>query len=88
MALKEMHTDMVNTLRLDPKYIGIKAIHITRVVYIVKPINLASLKFSGTLRVLIAYTVHIAIRKKSKPRGAMIPIEVVLQINITLSKAG
>ena len=39
-----------------------KAIHTTHVVYIAKAINFASLKFSGILRVLKAYKVHITIR--------------------------
>lgn len=39
----------------------------------VKPMNLASLKFSGTLRVFMAYSVQKPIRTKSKPRGAEIP---------------
>lgn len=46
----------------------------TNVVYIVKPMNFASLKFSGTLRVLMAYSVQKPIRTKSKPSGAEIPI--------------
>ncbi len=32
-----------------------------QVVYMVKPMNFASLKFSGTFRVLMAYTVHTVI---------------------------
>lgn len=88
MALKLMHRHMVMTFELLPKYIGTKAIQITSVVYIVKPINLASLKFSGTFLVFTAYTVHMAIKKKSKPSGAMIPSGVVLQIKLTLFKDG
>lgn len=53
------------------RYITTNAIQITIVVYIVKPINLASLKFSGTFLVLNAYKVHIAMRKKSNPSGAV-----------------
>ena len=48
-----------------------KAIQMTSVVYMVKPMNLASLKFSGTLRVLKAYQVHIRMRKKSKASGTV-----------------
>lgn len=44
-----------------PKYMGINASHIIHVVYIVKPMNFDSLKFSGILRVLTAYTVQIVI---------------------------
>lgn len=46
------------------------AIQMTSVVYMVKPMNLASLKFSGTFRVLNAYKVHMRMRKKSNPSGA------------------
>lgn len=35
-----------------------KAVHVMQVAYMAKPINFASLKFPGRLRVLIAYTVH------------------------------
>lgn len=41
-----------------PTTMGMKAVHTIQVVYIVKAINLASLRFSGILRVLNAYTVH------------------------------
>lgn len=67
---------------------GTKAIQITHVVYMAKPMNLASLKFSGTLRVLMAYSVHKAISKKSKARGATTPSGVVLQASTTRSRVG
>jgi len=67
---------------------GTKAIQMTHVVYIAKPMNLASLKFSGTLRVLMAYSVHNAISKKSKARGATTPSGVVLQASTTRSRVG
>lgn len=47
----------------------------------VKPINFASLKFSGTLRVLMAYNVQKPIRTKSKPSGAEIP-ELKLKLKL------
>jgi len=60
----------------------------TQVVYMAKPMNLASLKFSGTLRVLMAYSVHNAISKKSKARGATTPSGVVLQASTARSRVG
>lgn len=41
---------------------GTNANHTMQVEYIVKPIYFASLKFSGILRVLNAYKVHMSIR--------------------------
>lgn len=41
---------------------GIKASHTMLVLYMVNPIYLASLKFSGIFRVLKAYRVHRMIR--------------------------
>ena len=41
---------------------GTKANHTMHVEYIVKPMYFASLKFSGILRVLNAYSVHMSIR--------------------------
>lgn len=35
----------------------------------VNPMNLASLKFSGKLRVLIAYKVHKVIKNRSQRKG-------------------
>ena len=58
------------------------------VVYMVKPMNLASLKFSGRLRVLMAYKVHMTIRKMSKPRGTRIPNVVALQVNCEQRTSG
>ena len=37
-----------------PKYMGMNASQIMQVVYMVNPMNLASLKFSGTFLVLMA----------------------------------
>ena len=54
VALKLVHKHKDKTLKSDPKYKGINAIQITNVVYIVKPINFASLKFSGRFRVRTA----------------------------------
>ncbi len=42
-----------------PKKMGMKASQMMQVVYMVKPMGLASLKVSGTPRVLMAYTVHV-----------------------------
>ena len=44
-----------------PKKMGMKASQTMQVVYMVKPMGLASLKVSGTPRVLMAYTVHVTI---------------------------
>ena len=60
----------------------------TQVVYMANPMNLASLKFSGTLRVLMAYSVQRAMRKKSNARGATTPSGVVLQASTTRSRLG
>ena len=54
----------------------------------VKPINLASLKFSGRFLVLMAYRVHITIRNASNPRGTIIPIVVTLHVNLTFCFEG
>ena len=59
-----------------------------QVVYIVNPINLASLKFSGKFLVFIAYNVHMIIKNISKPNGTIIPIVVALQVNFTLVLVG
>lgn len=42
-----------------PKKIGTKASQMIQVVYMVKPIGLASLNVSGTPRLFTAYTVHV-----------------------------
>ena len=42
---------------------GTKAIQMIHVLYMVKPMYLASLKFSGTFLVLMAYQVHKKMRK-------------------------
>ena len=47
-----------------PKKIGTKASQIIQVVYMVKPMGLASLKVSGTPRALMAYTVHVTMSKR------------------------
>lgn len=44
-----------------PKKMGTKASQMMQVVYMVKPMGLASLKVSGTPLLLIAYTVHVII---------------------------
>ena len=67
---------------------GTKATQMTQVVYMAKPMNLASLKFSGKLRVFTAYTVHMPIRKKSNPNGAIRPLVVVSQMINTLDLDG
>lgn len=54
-----------------PKKIGIKANQMIQVVYMVNPIGFASLKVSGTLLVLIAYTVHVTIKRILYPREQM-----------------
>lgn len=46
-----------------PKKMGIKASQMMQVVYMVNPMGLASLKVSGTPRVLMAYTVHVTMSK-------------------------
>ncbi|TNN67350.1 E3 ubiquitin-protein ligase TRAIP [Liparis tanakae] len=47
-----------------PKKMGTKASQMMQVVYMVKPMGLASLKVSGTPRLLMAYTVHVIISTK------------------------
>lgn len=47
-----------------PKKIGTKASQMMQVVYIVKPMGLASLKVSGTPRALMAYTVHVTMSRR------------------------
>lgn len=47
-----------------PKKIGTKASQTIQVVYIVKPIGFASLKVSGTPRLLTAYTVQVTYQQK------------------------
>lgn len=53
---------LVLTFSVDwavPKKIGTKASQMMQVVYMVKPIGLASLNVSGTPRLFTAYTVHV-----------------------------
>jgi len=54
-----------------PKNIGMKANHTMQVVYMVNPMGLASLKVSGTPRVLIAYTVQVTMRSMLYPSKQM-----------------
>ena len=63
----------------------IRHTQITHVVYIEKPMNLASLKFSGRFLVLTAYSVHMTTKKKSQARGAVIPRGVVSHSSTTCS---
>ncbi|KAG7240748.1 hypothetical protein INR49_026637 [Caranx melampygus] len=54
------------TPRIDcdvPKKMGMNASQMIQVVYMVNPMGLASLKVSGTPRVLMAYTVHVTISR-------------------------
>ena len=47
-----------------PKKIGTKASQMMQVVYMVKPMGLASLKVSGTPRALMAYPVHVTMSRR------------------------
>lgn len=55
---------MVKALFTDPKCKTIKAIQTTIVQYMVNPMNLASLKFSGKFLVFTAYSVHSEMRSR------------------------
>ncbi len=60
----ESHYNPLLTFSVDcavPKKIGTNASQTMQVVYMVKPMGLASLKVSGTPRLLTAYTVHVTI---------------------------
>lgn len=58
-----MHTLTLSADCDVPKNMGMNASQMMQVVYIVNPMGLASLKVSGTLRVLMAYTVHVTISR-------------------------
>lgn len=48
-----------------PKKMGPNANHTTQVVYIAKPMGLASLKVSGTPRAFTAYTVQVSMSSRA-----------------------
>ena len=58
------------------------------VVYIVKAINLASLKFSGILRVMKAYNVHKSTRSIAYANEIEVAKSVTLQSSMTLLREG
>lgn len=69
-----------------PKNMVTNANQITMVVYIVKPINLDSLKFSGILRVLTAYTVQVVIKIILYTRLMMKLLPFARHLSITSSR--
>lgn len=64
------------------------AIQITHVVYMAKPISLASLKFSGTFLVLMAYRVHKLRRRKSNAWLTNTAVDDVIHVRTERSRDG